>query len=468
MDIFSNMTPTPTGIDLTLLRLRMKLTPDQVTLLQQPSPLFFSCEDIVMTDSTTTLTYTIDKTHRPLSHINRYTKPEKYQILIQIGKILTDTKRTHSVSFDPRNIYFTATTFDISFLLRLLPDTFQEGPARTLEEELYEYKALLLSLLQKKYTFSHFMSYGLKIAKKGSSLSHKQTLLHDIITAKTHEEIEEILLFEYTHIYDTIRKNRIGFNAKGFRRFSIIIAVVALLFASALTWFIYDHITTTRTFGIKMYIYQNYYDRNPLAVVDYANLLSDQDMDDNLKKVVADALIATNDPENFKRAFILDAARQIEIIEKLNLLDQQDAIAELPTTNPQTQLYQAYYTANYAQTVTLAETYTHLRSDPQAQLLLAKAYAAVDDYIKAEAIVEALGNPESLLETYTRYRNEITQKDIAPENSHILKSLDETIKLLEDLKQAREERKAQEEAAREEAEKQDAEKAKDAAKQEEH
>jgi hypothetical protein len=274
------------------------------------------------------------------------------------------------------------------------------------------------------------MQYGLNIARQGPHFTA-------IIDAPTPDALERVLMQEYIRHYNDSEQNRVGFHVKSFRTFSFFISLVVIGLSAALAYFVYDNVTKTRTYRVKMYIYQNYYDRNPLAVLDYASELREQDMDPSLKKVVADALIATNDPENLKRAFSLDYSRQAEIIEKLIALERTSDIAVLSSDNPFVQLYIAYYTKDYQKTIDLGDSNPHLKSNLQAQILLAKAYAALNDYVKAESVLGGPGNLTTLINAYEAHYREIeilASNDSAPEHQRMLRSLKETIDLLQEIR----------------------------------
>jgi hypothetical protein len=161
-------------------------------------------------------------------------------------------------------------------------------------------------------------------------------------------------------------------------------------------------------------------------------------MDASLKRVVADALIATNDPQNLAHAFRLDTGRQVEVIEKLILLEEYDIIATLASDNHLAQLYQAYYGKDYQRAITLGESYPDLKFNAQAQILLAKTYIALNDYPKAETILKDLGDLDQLLDTYKQHRESVQKNETNIERrQHMVKSLDDIIKLLEDIQKAK-------------------------------
>jgi tetratricopeptide (TPR) repeat protein len=197
----------------------------------------------------------------------------------------------------------------------------------------------------------------------------------------------------------------------------------------------YSNITETRNYGLKMFIFDSFHDRNPQAVVDYAKRLKDEDLSPNLKRIVADALISTNDPENLLRAFALDSSRQLEIIEKLIALERYDDIAALSSNNPLAQLYQLFYAKDYDKAISLANNNIELRNDAQARIILAEVYVAQNDYVKAAEVLHDIGDMDRLLSVYKAHREFVSnnEKDAAY-RQQLLKKLDETIKLIEDVK----------------------------------
>ncbi|MCL1851539.1 MAG: tetratricopeptide repeat protein [Peptococcaceae bacterium] len=430
MDLFENIRSDGTRIELSIPRQHIQLQPHQPTLLKQPEPLFLPCEDIITTQAAVTFTFTQDNTkHLPFSQIGECSKVEQFLILIHAGRFITDFKKHHSTSFDPRNIVFTRTG-DVAFLLRILPGSIPQL-SRTALDEFEDYKALVLSVLQDKYTFRQLIQYGLDTVAPNP-------LCQAIIDAPSPQELEALLVAEHTKAYNDARQNRVGFSKRFINTISVGTALLLAILTAALTYFVYDNVTKTRTYGVKMYIYENYYNRNPLAVVDYANKLRDKDMDASLKRVVADALIATNDPQNLAHAFRLDAGRQVEVIEKLILLEEYDIIATLASDNHLAQLYQAYYGKDYQRAITLGESYPDLKFNAQAQILLAKTYIALNDYPKAETILKDLGDLDQLLDTYKQHRESVQKNETNIERrQHMVKSLDDIIKLLEDIQKAK-------------------------------
>jgi uncharacterized membrane protein YukC len=428
LELFSKINIDGTTIGLTVSRQHMPLQPHQVTLLKQPCPMFLQCNKIFTDETAISFSFDTGEYYRPFSEIAPCTKLEKFFILLRIGKFFDDTQRRHSTSFNPRNILFTP-TFEVAFLLRILPDIPQVN--RGLHDEFEEYKALVLSVVQDQYSFSQLIQYGMDILDKDPFCSA-------ILDTQTPKELEKLLTDEYTRTYLDTRKNRIRFRSKAVSSFTAFISLFIVGLFCTLIYFVYSNITETRVYGNKMYIYENYYNHNPQVVIDYANKLSETDMDSNLKRIVADALITTNDPENLKKAFSLDAARQVEIIGRLIDSGRHDLIATLFSDNHMAQLYIAYCAKDYQKAIALAENATDLKYNAQAQTLLAQVYMALNDYARAEDILDKLGDLDARIDAYKQHREAVlkNEENIAL-RQQLVDLLDEKISLLEELKRAK-------------------------------
>lgn len=409
----------------------LNLKAHQLALLKQRCDGFLPCRDITTTDTHTTFIYDKGDFYQPFAtQITAFTQLEKYLILLNIGKTLKDEKRTHAISFDPRNIVITE-AYDVSFLFRMLPDMLGTPPmpeTSTPREEFNDYKTLVLSVIQEKYDYPYLTEYGPDILQKDK-------LCAAVISTATAQDLATLLTEEYRKTYRDTRKNNVTFKTGRYKLITTAVTILVTALALALAYFIYNTITETRTYGVKMYIYQAHHNHDPQGVINHANKLKDQDLDPNLKKIIAEALITTNDPTNLQKAFPLDPARQIEIISKLVTQERYDIIAALTTTDSKAKLHIAYHTKDYQQAVTIAEENLDLKFDAQAQILAAKAYAELGNYSQAATILSGLGDIDALLVMYREQREIIMATETNIERrKQLLQDLDERIKLVEDAK----------------------------------
>jgi uncharacterized membrane protein YukC len=347
-------------------------------------------------------------------------------LLIKVGQLFADKNRSFSTSYNPRNIVFTR-SFDVAFMLRILPDT---PLYRTIYQEFPEYKALVLSILQEKFSFEELVRFGPEVLSKDS-------LFAEIIKAQTPGELEKLLMDLYDKSYQNVYKNRIAFNANSVKAFSWVIVGLFSIAISALAYFVYENYTETSKYGVKMRIYESYYAYDSQTVVELSNKLKDQDMETQLKQVVTEALISTKDPANLQRGFYLDKTRQIEILEILITLQQYDLIAALSTDNPHARLYVLYYGKEYDKAIALANDNPDLRNNVQVQILLAQIYVAAGDYVQAENILKKTGDTSKLLEAYKSHRQHVSATETDAEyRKQLIQKLDEIIRLIEDVQRA--------------------------------
>ncbi|MCL1791914.1 MAG: hypothetical protein FWG40_11345 [Peptococcaceae bacterium] len=420
-----------TTVRLTTPNLNLKV--HHLALLKQPTPKYLPCRDILATDTHTTFLYDKGDFYQPFTtRITSFRTLEKYLILLNIGKVLKDEKRTHGLSFDPRNIFITE-TYNAAFLFKILPNMFGTPympETHSSREEFDGYKTLVLSVVQEKHDFAYLSEYGPDILQKNK-------LCAAIIKATTPEDLETVLTQEYQKVYRDTRTNSVTIKAGRIRLITTAVSILFITLTLALAYFAYTTITETRTYGVKMYLYQAHYNQNPAGVIEQADKLKDSDLDRDpkMKKIIADALIATGEPRNLQRAFPLDLSRQTEIINTLIAQEQYDILTTLTTNDPAAQLRIAYYTKDYRQTVAIAEENLDLQFDAQAQLLAAKAYAVLGDYDQAETILTALGDLDLLLTIYQEQREIIAATETNIERrKQIRQDLDDRIKLIEDIK----------------------------------
>lgn len=426
MDLLANLSIGQAGIELSVPRRYMQLQPHQQALLKQPAPMFLLCENIAISEADLIFTYQKTEKHLPFSQIRNCTTLEKYLILIRIGRFIVDPKKRCSTSFDPRNIFFTQ-TLDVAFLLRIYPGTIPE--LRTPLDEFNDFKALVLSVIQDKHTFEQLVQCGLEIVEPSS-------LAQAVINAQNPQELEQILTDKYERDHYRERQNRIGLSKKFVA--AVFVVLCLLLTTTGVSAFLaYDNVTRNRINTFKNAIYQSYYDNNKGAIVESANALKDKDMDPRLSIIVADALIASKEPENLHRAFNLDPSRRLEIIDKLILLQKYDLIATLVSDDSLIQAYQAYYAKDYSKVIALVDNSTGLKQDSRAQLLLAKACAALSNYTRAEAVLIDLSKSSSLdsyLETSKKNRETARNEKTDLENREMnVQNWDDIIKLIEDI-----------------------------------
>ncbi|MCL1853214.1 MAG: hypothetical protein FWF88_09330 [Peptococcaceae bacterium] len=425
-NLFTSIKTDPTKIDISVSREDMgRLRQQHIQLLQQPCPMFLPCAGVFRSETDIILSFEKTADHRPLTQIEDLTQTEKLLLLLRIGEFFTSApKRHYSTTFDPRNIVFTP-TFDAVFLLRILSD----APIhRAYHEEFTEYRALVLSVLQDKLTFE-------QILRNGTQPINKLPLCAEIIEAQTREDLKKLLHDAYIETYTGAKKN-LAFSPKAVKVTTFFFSLLLAVLTTAAGLFLYTNITRAHD-NIKLHIYDAYHSRNVQAVVTYANRLQDPDMEPNLKRVVADALIATRDPNNLERAFYLDTTRQVEVIEILIDLQNTDIIAGLTSDNHLAQLYQAFYAKDHHRAISLVESVHDLKFDARAQILLARVYADLNQYDKVQRILRGLGDPDLMLESYKQQRDYVQANEKNPDlRRQLTNQLDDVIKLIEDMKRA--------------------------------
>ena len=431
MDLFTNLSISQTGIILRIPRQHMQLQTHQQALLKQPAPLFLQCEDIAVSETELAFTYQKPAGHLPFSQICHCTTLEKYLILIRLGRFVSDLKKRFSTSFDPRNIFFTR-TLDIAFLLRILPGTIPEFP-RTPLDEFNDFKALVLSVIQDKCTFNELAQCGLEIAAP-------TPLAQAIISAANPQDLEGILTEEYERNYLAQRQNRIGFSKKLVMGAAVAVGLLVVI-SGVSAFFAFSNGSLNKINASKNAIYENHFDGNKTAIVESSKVLKDKDMDPNLAKIVADALIVTKEPENLQRAFSLDPSRSLEIIDRLILLNEYDRITTLESDDPLIQVYRAFYAKDYSKVLALAENNASLKKESRAQILRSKACLALGNYPTAAAVLleEIKSDLESYLDTAKSSREAAlnnSQTDLEHRDLNV-RYWDDMIKLIEDIQKAK-------------------------------
>lgn len=361
-------------------------------------------------------------TYINFSQNNDLTEIEKQLLLVNVGKFFFEEKRIFTTTFDPENIYFTH-EYDIGFGFRILKEMCKNEDVNL--REFTEYQALVLSVLQKKYTYTQLIDTGIDVLDTEEDLS-------PFIEAQTSEEIYHILCDMYENNYKNSKKTVIGLPIKKLKIILIVATAVFFILFSGFTYFAYQSFNVTNQYQIRMNIYQAHYNKDANRVVELSEKLTDDELDETLKIVVADSLIASNQEENLVRAFYLDSSRQIECIEQLVELEDYDDIANLRSDKNKVQLYQAFYAKDYKRAITLAENNLDLKYDAQAQILLSRAYVALHNYSQAIDIIEKLGDKDLQLEVYKLYREDVSANQTNVElRREILDILDSMIEILE-------------------------------------
>lgn len=393
----------------------------QLELLKRPHNLFLPIEEIQLNEINLVETfYTENKTN--FLKLDKLTEIEKQLLLIHIGKIfLSGESRSFVTTFDPQNIFYTH-EYEVFFGFRILKEMCNDD---TELREFTEYQALVLSVLQKKYAYSQLIETGIDVLDKNPELV-------PIIEAQTAIEIYDLLQKQYELNYKEAKKNVIGLPIKNVKIMVIVFVVVFFILLSGLIFFAYQSFTVTDQYQIRMNIYQAHYNKDATRVVELSEKLTDAELDDTLKIVVADSLIASNKEENLVRAFYLDSSRQIECIEQLVKLEDYDDIASLRSDKNKVKLYQAFYAKDYNRAIALAENNLDLKYDAQAQILLSRAYMAARNYTAAIDIVDKLGDDDLQLEVYKTYRDDVSANETNPTlRKEVLEVLDSMISSLE-------------------------------------
>lgn len=397
----------------------------QLELLKKAPPPFMKCIEIKKEKSFLIEKFEYSENSRPFSNLKLLTESEKRLLLLNIGKSLISCNKRYITYISPDNIFFTD-SYEISFAFRLGREMTKDDLGVS---DLDAYKALILSVLQKKYTFQKLLEVGIDVLDKNAEFLQ-------IIECLTLEDLINILKDDYSKNYRLAKVNRIGFPIKFVKIITIITSAIIIGLIFALSYFAYRNITQTDEYEVRMNIYKNFYSRNPEKVVDYAEKISNDSMDIQLKLVVADALIdiGTKDKDGsmLERAFYLDEDRQIECIIGLVTMEDFDTIASLHSSKNKVQLYQAFYAKDYERAIYLCEQNLDLKYDAQAQILLSRAYANIGKFLSAEEILDGLGDVQLQLEIYKLHKEDILKNETnIKSRQEYLPILNEIIKMLE-------------------------------------
>lgn len=392
----------------------------QLELLKRPHPCFLPMEEISLTEDSLLETYMVN--NKPnLLNLKLLTKLEKQLLLIHVGELFLGQNRAFVTTFNPENIYYTY-EYEVFFGFRTLKEMCTDDID---VREFTEYQALILSILQDKYSYEQLIDTGIDVLEK-------QETLTPFIEAQTSEELYQILSESYEANYKKSKASVIGFPIKNVKIAIIIVSVVFFVLTGALIYFANKSFTVTDQYQVRMNIYQAHYNKDPSRVVTLSEKLTDDELDETLKIVVADSLISSNKKENLVRAFYLDPSRQVECIEQLVELEELDSIAGLRSDKNKVKLYQAFYAKDYNKAISLAENNLDLKYDAQAQILLSRAYMAVRNYTAAIDLVEKLGDEELQLEVYKTYRDDVKANETNPkQRQQVLEVLDSMIAILE-------------------------------------
>ena len=398
----------------------------QFELLKKAPLPFMKCTKVSKEKEYLRETCELSENSRPLSNLKWLTESEKRLLLLNVGKSLDMSGKKYITYISPDNIYF-SDSYEIFFAFRLSKEMVESD---TEISELDTYKALILSVLQKKYTFDKLLEVGIDVLDK-------DTNFQSIIECQNLSELLEILKDDYSKNYRLAKVSRMGFPVKFVKIATIAISVIVVGLIISLVYFAYRNITQTDQYEVRMNIYESFYARRSDEVVEYAEKIEDDEMDLQLKLVVADALIAVGtkeeDGEMLERAFYLDEDRQVECILMMVDIEDYDRIASLHSSKNKIQLYQAFYAKDYDRAITLCQQNLDLKYDAQAQILLSRAYANMGQFLSVEQILDGLGDIELQLEIYKLHREDILKNDTnIKSRQEYLPVLNEIIRILEE------------------------------------
>lgn len=141
-------------------------------------------------------------------------------------------------------------TFDINARIKVSEEHMTEAGF------ISEYKALIGSLLQNKYTYTDYIQGGL-------SLLGKNRKLKGIFKAETIEELLEILKEKYAKEYDRIHNKCKLVNRTNDLIIKILLSAVSILFLGLLSYSIYNYLWETRIdnayiIGLEAYLNKDY------------------------------------------------------------------------------------------------------------------------------------------------------------------------------------------------------------------
>ena len=369
--------------------------------LKQKDGMFLNCEGIIQKQKQIRFAYQLKEEYRNFNDLSKKTDIEILLLLINVGHYFETNRINQTTVFHPCNVFYTD-SYNILFAYRGVVDVMPTCKSRA--HELEEYKMLILSSLSHKYTFE-------KLTEIGMDALDSNPFYRSIIDAQTADEIRILLRRCYQEKYQKTVNSKIAFKKKSV---IVVLAVIVALLMSlivVLFYFIYRNIVVTDRYMTRMHIYESYYQRNSAAVAEYAKKVKDEEMDESLKLIVADALITIRDKESLVRAFYLDPNRQMEVMGHLIELGETEAIANLRSDKLKSKLYQSYYAQDYAMVIKLATEEVELKYDAQAQIILAKAYMDKQQFIQAEEIIANLGDTNLQIEVYESHKKYIMEHE---------------------------------------------------------
>lgn len=373
----------------------------QLELLKLGESMFLPCNKTDVDDNQIKLVYSKDSRFHEFHRIKEKTIVEKLNILLRISNYF-DVKRNYSTCFSPDNIFF-SNDYEVVFAYRnienLLPP-YNYGKQRETED----FKALILSVLQDKYSYYDLLEMGIDILEKDK-------LFADIISAQTVDDIKLVLQREYDKAYMASDKEKVAFKKTTLRLAVIGFSVAFLISFSAMIYFAYRNVFETNKYSALSDAYEYYLLKSPQKVVAAAERLRDKERSDVLKIVMADSYIALGDEDSLIKAFYLDSNRQLEVVELLVKGNKTSVVATLRSDKPKVQLYQAYYGNDYNKAISLAKGNRELINDAQAQVILAQSYAKQKNFQDAEMTAKDLKDDDLLLDILKQHKEYISSNE---------------------------------------------------------
>jgi len=396
----------------------------ELEVLRQKTSMFMDCDNIMFMDDVIRFTYTKPTRFRTMSDVKNKTDLEKLQILKNLCNYFENKNDRFFTLFCPDNVYYTDSS-EVMFMYRGIVDLMPPDNQNSIKE-LEDFKNLILSILQSKYSYVQLEQMGMDILGKDEFYS-------SIINVQTIDGLRGILETEYDKRYEYIAGNKIAFKRRNVNVFFIVMSAVMAVIIAALGYFAYRNIAETNKYKNAQDLYEAYYIRHVDRVVELADRISEADMNHTVKLVVADAYIATDEIDNLKKAFVLDSTRQMEIIQRIIDLESPNEIVDLVSDNVKVQLYQAYYKEDYARVIDVALTQPELVNDAQAKTLLAKSYQATRQYTKAREVAESMGDKELQIEILEAHYADVKKNETDPEKRKItLETIDSMLKTLKE------------------------------------
>lgn len=235
--------------------------------------------------------FIIDK-EQPFNKVNKLPQLAKYQALINIKNLYTDSQRL-SISLNPDNLYFDINKMPKAMLRDVYGDvSFDEN------DFVQQYKAIIGYVLQSKYSFNDYYQGGNNLLNK-----NKNTAIY--VDASTVEEIVDLLNKDYKSLQKKRQLSIIEVDKKQYTILKIISRVIAVLLVISIIiagYFGVYRLNEEKVFNRanEFYIKQDY-----ASVIDTLDNTKIGRMNTNIKYVLAIANIKTESLNDEQKSNIL-------------------------------------------------------------------------------------------------------------------------------------------------------------------